>query len=176
MPHKDPDKAKAYFKEYNKNRPNQYNISEEQRKKYKENAKRKYYLLSQEEKIYFKQINNLKSRLYKTSKKIRKISIYAGYSLKEKKEFGRIKYRYGLLPLEYLALVEAHNNVCAICNEPESIKNAKLSIDHCHETGKVRGLLCRNCNSALGKFKDSFDLVYKAAEYLAQQQIQEVLV
>jgi hypothetical protein len=42
----------------------------------------------------------------------------------------------------------------------------ELAIDHCHKTGKIRGLLCKNCNQGLGQFKDNIDLLLSAAKYL----------
>ena len=53
------------------------------------------------------------------------------------------------------------NNNCAICGE-----EVKLHVDHCHKTGKIRGLLCRNCNTSLGKFKDSPEILQNAITYL----------
>jgi hypothetical protein len=63
------------------------------------------------------------------------------------------------------------DRLCAICGSRENRKiNGKyateLSIDHCHRTGKVRGLLCHCCNLALGLFKDNPALLEKAASYL----------
>lgn len=52
---------------------------------------------------------------------------------------------------------------CAICNSTD-----RLSIDHCHETGEVRGLLCGKCNSGIGLFKDKIDLLEAAIQYLKQ--------
>jgi hypothetical protein len=53
------------------------------------------------------------------------------------------------------------NKVCAIC-----LKENDLNIDHCHTTGKIRGVLCTRCNTVLGMIKDNTDLLYRAAEYL----------
>jgi hypothetical protein len=60
---------------------------------------------------------------------------------------------------------EAQDNKCAICNK-ECITGKRLAVDHDHETGEVRDLLCNNCNQGLGKFQDSPQLLEKAAEYL----------
>jgi len=55
--------------------------------------------------------------------------------------------------------------VCDICENP-CLSGKSLAIDHCHESNKIRGLLCMNCNQGLGKFKDSPKLLQKAIEYL----------
>jgi hypothetical protein len=72
--------------------------------------------------------------------------------------------KYGLKPTEYEHLLSQQNNKCAICGEPPNGK--ALAIDHDHATGKVRGLLCHSCNNGLGRFKDSIELLHKAASYL----------
>ena len=55
--------------------------------------------------------------------------------------------------------------ICRKCNK-ETGKLKRLAVDHCHETGKVRGLLCFHYNSSLGKFKDSIELLQNAIDYL----------
>lgn len=74
-----------------------------------------------------------------------------------------IKKYYGLSWNEYEKLLERFNNKCGICGGIDPIS---LSVDHDHKTGKVRGLLCNNCNNGLGRFKDSPELLAKAIEYL----------
>ena len=54
---------------------------------------------------------------------------------------------------------------CAICTQKFS-DNIRVFVDHCHETGKVRGLLCFHCNTGLGHFKDNKTLLQKAINYL----------
>jgi len=75
------------------------------------------------------------------------------------------------LPLEtFEALLELQDHRCAICNVQYSrkaiLERCALVIDHDHSTGKVRGLLCSKCNTALGQFKDRRDLLVAAAAYL----------
>lgn len=78
-----------------------------------------------------------------------------------------LKHRYGITTDDYRTLLSKQNNVCAICLKPEKEKRKKyLSIDHCHITNKVRGLLCDTCNKGLGLFQDDSELLVKAAEYL----------
>ena len=73
--------------------------------------------------------------------------------------------RRGATQEMYNAMYEAQKGCCALCNGPEE-KFTWLCIDHDHETGKIRGLLCPNCNRGLGLLKDSASLLQKAAEYI----------
>jgi Recombination endonuclease VII len=70
--------------------------------------------------------------------------------------------RYGLTLADFRALQERQGNACAICRKVTRV----LCIDHCHVTGRVRGLLCRGCNSALGLYADDPRLLCAALAYL----------
>ena len=78
--------------------------------------------------------------------------------------------RYGITLEDYNTLLEQQNGVCAICKNPETLtvkgKIVNLSVDHCHDTGVVRGLLCRSCNVGLGNFRDDVNLLETAISYL----------
>lgn len=73
---------------------------------------------------------------------------------------------------DYNKIFNHQNGVCAICHKPETKickktnKPFMLSVDHIHESGKVRGLLCGNCNNGLGRFKDSIQSLENAINYL----------
>lgn len=69
---------------------------------------------------------------------------------------------HGLTPTEYDAMLDRQGGVCAICRRPMD----RICIDHDHRTGRVRGLLCHNCNVALGHFRDSPGLLYASIAYL----------
>jgi hypothetical protein len=73
-------------------------------------------------------------------------------------------YKYGITADDFKQMFETQQGKCAICNEEPKTKRG-LHVDHDHETGKVRGLLCHGCNVALGSFKD-VTLLNKAIEYL----------
>lgn len=73
--------------------------------------------------------------------------------------------RYGLTLATYDELLRSQGGVCAIC-ERECHKNRLLSVDHDHSTGKVRGLLCHNCNAGIGQLGDDPALLRRALEYL----------
>jgi hypothetical protein len=83
-----------------------------------------------------------------------------------------LKKKYGLTPADYANMLAAQGGVCAICNSAEPMKHKKtgqafeLSVDHDHRTGKVRGLLCHACNTGMGKFEDSVELLLSAVTYL----------
>ena len=76
------------------------------------------------------------------------------------------KKTYNISLEDYNNLLESQNYTCKICKKEEKHTNKALAVDHCHSTGKVRGLLCFDCNTALGKFKDSTELLYEAINYL----------
>jgi hypothetical protein len=76
-----------------------------------------------------------------------------------------IKYKYKISPNSYQGLLIKQNGTCAICKQICTV-NPNLSVDHCHLTKKVRGLLCDRCNKGLGFFKDNPDLLIEANKYL----------
>ena len=83
----------------------------------------------------------------------------------KKREFRyqkHIKEKYGLTGDSYRLLLSAQGGGCAICRRNEG----KLTVDHCHDTGKVRGILCQRCNTGLGHFRDSPELLREACNYL----------
>lgn len=79
------------------------------------------------------------------------------------REYGRRKY--GLTD-EQLAQIEARTS-CDVCSEVFGRSKDKM-VDHCHVTGRFRGVLCFTCNCGIGQFSDSVELLCRAAEYLAK--------
>ena len=80
---------------------------------------------------------------------------------------GDLKRKYGISLKEHKDLYESQNGTCAICFVPEEhASRGKLFIDHCHTTGKVRGLLCHSCNSMLGYAQDSETNLNRGIKYL----------
>lgn len=78
----------------------------------------------------------------------------------------RLRYNYDISLEEYNDLFSKQEGKCAICGTHQSELNKSLCVDHDHETGEVRGLLCRTCNAGLGMFKEQRELFLKALEYL----------
>lgn len=76
-----------------------------------------------------------------------------------------LKRLYGITLEDYVEMFKNQNGVCAICFKECKTKKS-LSVDHNHESGKVRGLLCNACNRAIGMLGDSSETLRRAAEYL----------
>lgn len=81
----------------------------------------------------------------------------------------KLKQKYGMTLEDYEQLLEDQGGVCALCGNEQHRNISKLFIDHDHETGKVRGLLCLRCNTALGVFGDNTAGVMKVLRYLRQR-------
>lgn len=69
---------------------------------------------------------------------------------------------------ELVKFINNHDKKCEICFRTKE-NNIRLGIDHCHKTGKIRGILCNNCNTALGKYQDDINLLKNAIKYLEKQ-------
>ena len=82
-----------------------------------------------------------------------------------------LQRRYGITQNDYEVMIAEQNNQCAICNttEPGGRHNrGYFVVDHCHTTGKVRKLLCNNCNTALGLVGDNTHILQSMIEYLQE--------
>lgn len=77
-----------------------------------------------------------------------------------------LRKKFGIGLVQYQKLLEQQNHKCFIC-ETEDWRN--LAVDHNHQTGQVRGLLCTKCNTGIGQFQDNIELLLKAVEYLTRE-------
>lgn len=124
-------------------------------------SKNRQYYLEKKEKISERKKRNYKEDPEKYKKKAR------GYQLKK---------QYNMTLEEYDELLKTQNFVCAICGLPETQHSNKkgkvdsLRVDHDHDTGKIRGLLCSRCNFGLGHFQDDKKLLNKAINYLKKHE------
>lgn len=86
----------------------------------------------------------------------------------------KLKDRFGITLEDFKKMKLSQNNKCAICSKEETALDKRagrikeLAVDHCHKTGKIRSLLCGNCNQALGKIKENFDVALKIAKYIQE--------
>jgi hypothetical protein len=85
---------------------------------------------------------------------------------KEAQRKSKLKSKYGLSPEEYDNKLVNQNHKCAICGLDEVENKKKLAVDHVHATGKIRDLLCINCNTGLGMFKENIENLASAIKYL----------
>jgi len=100
----------------------------------------------------------------------------------KKKKFGNLLSLHkccqarGITIEQYNEMLKKQNGKCAICEQEETRKCGvtkgilRLSIDHCHKTNKVRGLLCHDCNTGIGKFKDKTGMILRALLYVRAHQ------
>ena len=153
MPYKNKEDQKAWGKRYRER-------NREKLKKYKKN----YFKKNREREIE-KNKEWIKNNPEKYKEHNRR------YAIKHKeriKEYGRkwsIKKSYNLSYEDWLKIWESQDGKCAICGD-SFIKPSDAHTDHSHKIGEIRGLLCRNCNIAIGLFKDNPELTTKATEYL----------
>lgn len=86
---------------------------------------------------------------------------------KHSKWRNELKRRYGVTEEQYNILLDSQKKVCAICKNLCK-RGTRLAVDHNHGTGKIRGLLCDNCNKGLGCFQDSVKFLQEAITYLEE--------
>ena len=99
-------------------------------------------------------------------KQVRKRS--GDYVTKEQKQNIELFRKYGITLEQYRTMSDTQNDKCAICKD-----TTKLVVDHCHNTGAVRGLLCNNCNRGIGYLKDNKDNLKSAIDYISQLDIEQ---
>ena len=140
MPFKDPEEYRQYQNAYHRNRERQRGD------KYRAQAKarRSQPEVAARLKIYFKEYR-LKNR--------------------EAIRHKRMLAKFGIGSEDYAFMLGEQGGVCAICKRAND-DGKPLAVDHCHSTGKVRGLLCSNCNVGIGHLRDSPTIMKSASEYI----------
>ncbi len=93
--------------------------------------------------------------------------------IRRKKREDRLAREYGITIAEYESILASQNGVCAICRKGQEDEGCRwngkrehFSVDHCHTTGKVRGILCARCNLGIGMFMEDAEAMKKAVGYL----------
>ena len=155
MPYKDINKRKKYKNEYyqaHKEEIKEYNKEYNSNHREKINAQhREYYHKHQEE------IDSQHKEYYHNHEK----------EIRKYERIYRLKKHYELNITEFDNLLLAQDNKCLICGQPLYLQNPhSVHIDHSHKTGVIRGILCSNCNRAIGFLKDNPEYAYNASIYL----------
>lgn len=78
----------------------------------------------------------------------------------------RLRVQYNMTPEDYTRMLQEQGGTCAICKGPPGGHAKEHYVDHCHSTGKVRGLLCMHCNSSLGHARDNVETLQRMIDYL----------
>lgn len=81
----------------------------------------------------------------------------------------KLKRRFGITIDDYERMYAEQGGECLCCGASESVLGHRLAVDHCHTTGKVRGLLCKGCNVALGHAKENPDILRSLAKYAEER-------
>jgi hypothetical protein len=94
---------------------------------------------------------------------------YAGKNIEKLKvrdvEYN-LKRKFGITLQDYEALLLKQNGKCATCDKIRSSNGKKLAVDHCHKTGRIRGLLCNECNTSLGLIKEDIQTLQNLIAYI----------
>ena len=77
-----------------------------------------------------------------------------------------LKSKFGITVKQFDEMLKQQNHCCAICMTTTPKGRGTFHVDHCHETGKIRGILCHDCNTGIGKLGDSLESIKKAVSYL----------
>lgn len=113
---------------------------------------------------YCKECKNKESREWYEKNKERKQELSKQYKhIKKDKD---LRSTYGISLEDYHRMLAEQGDCCKICGTHKDTVKRSLCVDHCHTTGKVRGLLCDTCNRCLGLLKDNIDILKNAIEYL----------
>ena len=97
---------------------------------------------------------------------------------RERGRMENLKYNYGITVQQYEEMFVAQGGVCLVCGQPETVLNGhtkevqSLHVDHCHKTGRVRGLLCQACNTAFGAMKEDPERIRLLLAYALKQKEQ----
>lgn len=136
-------------------------------------AQEKAYCAANAEKIKARKRAHRAANLEKLQAREREYGKACYASNPEKFKVRHRKSKYGLTDEQFKDLLLKQKNCCAICGFVFLLDGGRTkaaSVDHCHVTGKIRGLLCAECNYGLGKFKDSVLFLRAAADYLEKTQ------
>lgn len=85
---------------------------------------------------------------------------------KRLQRIGDLRRKYGMTLEDYDELYRRQDGACAICKEPFEAHAIHTHVDHCHSTGRVRGILCRGCNQGIGAFKEKDTIMESAIRYI----------
>lgn len=121
--------------------------------------------LKEDKRVHCSSCRDIINELHRTNPKYRENQKAWLRSHPEFNRGARLRQKYGISSLDYELMHDIQQGACLICGQV-----MRLVVDHSHETGEVRGLLCILCNAGLGMFKDSAQLLSQAQRYLSSRE------
>ena len=115
--------------------------------------------------IYCQSCQRRRQKAYKKRTPEKQKSYKRKHYSSEKSRDYSLRYRYGMTLDQFNTMFEKQDRRCALCKSDKS-DGKNFVVDHCHKTGKIRGILCSYCNRALGMLKDDPDMLSRAIIYL----------
>lgn len=115
----------------------------------------------------YKEKQRIASKKYRSTEeyRVKKAAYRAMQKHKDKRRDTILKQTFGISLEDYNIMLSNQGGVCFICHDIDPVRS--LAVDHCHTTGKIRGLLCRDCNQGIGKFADDITRLKRAIKYLS---------
>ena len=165
MPYKDYEEHKRKMKEnYYKNKEAKIEYQKKYRQENRERIAEQKRVWGQNNK---ERISEMKKKYYQDNKEEIKKKNARHYrdNIDQHRDY-HLKRKFGIGLNEYNLLLESQDYGCAICGTKKAGGRGNFHLDHCHETGRIRGLLCHPCNTALGSFKDDPNRLFCAIDYL----------
>lgn len=164
---KNKDRIKEQKREYNRTHKEQNNESKRKyklRNKEKLKEDNKQYYLRNKTRILERSHKYMKNNRLAATERTRKYRLNHPQSTQEAQRRKVLK-QYGITEDEYDIILFEQEDKCAICGKHKNDFEQSLCIDHIHETGEIRGLLCKQCNLGLGNFKDNVEVLQSAIKY-----------
>jgi len=157
---------------------NEYNRLYRQRNKEKIKANNRKYYSKNKENIKQKANNyysrnkekcNEQAKRYREEnlEKVKEVQQEWYRNNPEKVKEQKLRKTYGISLEQYNGMYEKQNGRCAICGTHQNELKQMMSVDHCHETNRIRGLLCNKCNRGIGYLRDDVKIVENALKYLS---------
>ena len=166
MPYANPEDAKTY-KEKNKEQIKTYHKAYREKNKEKIKAKKKTYREKNRGKIRAYQ----KAWEEKNKENIRARKKIYRENNKDKMRNRDLKRNFGISLHEYDLMLTEQKGKCACCGTHQNELTRNLAVDHDHDTGLIRGLLCGKCNTAIGKLGDNIEGLMRALNYLEKHEL-----
>lgn len=160
-----PTEASERVKRWRQNNPGKRNAYE--RKRHADDEAHRARVNDANKRSYQKHLEKQRLRSRTKQAKYRALNPVDPAEDRARRRRNHLRRRYGLTPEQKEELFVSQDKQCAICGNPSP---TRWAIDHCHKTGRVRGILCQSCNTGVGLFADNTERLKAAIKYLKAQE------